>query len=253
MMELGEEHSGDSLKRPGPQKPVYTQVVEHIHQLIKQGELAPGDQLLPERELAERLGVSRTSVRQALATLEGRGIIEITPRDGAYVRKRSLEDVLTSLTEVLFQEWEQVAHLFEVRRIIETQAACLAAERRTEADVRHLRALNRQFESDLHRGDLAFEANTRFHIGIVETAKNPLLTEIMSTLLTATIEVYAKARQQSLSVTPNLSQFVDEHERIVDAIDRQDPELAANLMAKHIDDARKRIATIVEEELKKGA
>ena len=62
---------------------MYTQVVDQIHHLIRQGELSPGDRLLPERELAETMGVSRTSVRQALGVLEGRGVIEVTPRNGA--------------------------------------------------------------------------------------------------------------------------------------------------------------------------
>jgi len=240
------------LKRPQPQKPVYAQVVDHIHQLVREGELNPGDQLLSERELAESLGVSRTSVRQALGVLEGRGVIEVSPRDGAYVQKPRLEAALERLVDVLFQEREQVAYLFEVRCIIETQAACLAAERRTEADVQHLRALNRQFEAGLSHADLAFEANTNFHIGIVETAKNPLLNAIMSTLLIAMIQVYSKAREQSLLNITDLSKFVDEHEAIINAIEQQDTELVTRLVTKHIDDARKRVESIVEEELKKG-
>ncbi len=252
-MTLGEIQTGTSLKRSGPSKLLYIQVAEQIQDLIKGGGLVPDDQLLPERELAEKFGVSRTSVRNALAYLHGQGIIAINPRDGAYVRERTIEDVLASLVEVLFQEREQVAHLFEVRRIIETQAACLAAERRTEADVQHLRLLNRQFEAQLAHSDLAFQANTRFHIGIVETAKNPLLNAIMCTLLTATIEVYAKARAQSLTRTSNLARFVDQHEAIINAIQQQDPDLAASLIAEHIDDARRRVEEIVESELKKGA
>jgi GntR family transcriptional repressor for pyruvate dehydrogenase complex len=252
-MRLGEIQTGISLKRSGPSKLLYIQVAEQIQHLIKGGDLVPDDQLLPERELAEKFGVSRTSVRNALAYLHGQGAIAVNPRDGAYVRERTLEDALVSLVDVLFQEREQVAHLFEVRRIIETQAAYLAAKRRTEADVQYLRVLNRQFEANLTRGDLAFEANTRFHIGIVETAKNPLLNAIMCTLLTATIAVYAKAREQSLSSAGNLSRFVDQHEVIIKAIQQQDPKLAANLIAEHIDDARKRVEEIVESELKKGA
>jgi GntR family transcriptional repressor for pyruvate dehydrogenase complex len=241
-----------SLKRESRQQPLYSQVVEEIRQLIKKGELRPGDQLLPERELAEKLGVSRTSVRQALAVLEGMGVIEITPRDGAYVQQRSLEGAVESLTQVLFQEREQVKHLFEVRQIIETQAARLAAERRTEADLQRLRLLNQQFAKGLQHGDLAFEANMAFHLGIVETAKNPVLTEIMGTILTATVEVYAMARRQSLSNSSNLSKFVNEHDQIISAIAQQVPDLAASLLAKHIDDSRKRVEMIVEKDFKKG-
>jgi GntR family transcriptional repressor for pyruvate dehydrogenase complex len=234
------------------QQPLYSQVVEQIRQLIRQGELTPGDQLLPERELAEKLGVSRTSIRQALAVLEGMGVIEINPRDGAYVRQRSLEGAVESLTQVLFQEREQVKHSFEVRRIIETQAVRLAAERRTEADLERLQELNRQFASGLQASDLAFDANMEFHLGIVETAKNPLLTEIMGTILTATVEVYALARRQSLASSSNLSKFVNEHEQIISAIAQQNPDLAASLLGRHIDDARKRVEMVVEKDFKKG-
>jgi len=242
----------ESFKRTTPQKPVYVQVVDQVRQLIKQGELSPGDQLLSERELAENLGVSRTSVRQALAVLEGMGVIEITPRDGAYVRRRSLEGAVEPLTQILYQEREQVAHLFEVRRLIETQAACLAAERCTEGDVQRLRALNQKFEHGLHDRDLAYDANMHFHLGIVETAKNPILTEILGTLLTATVEVYAKAREQSLSNTSNLAKFVTEHDQIIDAIAGNNPVYSADLMASHIDGARRRVELVIESELQKG-
>lgn len=230
-----------SLKRSIPHKPAYIQVVEQIQQMTKNGELMPGDQLLPERELAEKFGVSRTSLRKGLAVLDGMGLIEVTPRDGAYVQRRTLPDVIEPLAQILFHEREQVAHLFEVRQMIETQAARLAALRRDEQDLEGLRRLNRQFEADLRRGDIAFQANLDFHTGIVKAAKNPILTEIMSTLLRATMEVYALARQRSMAGRTNLLQFVDEHERIIEAIARQDPDRAAMLAAQHLDGARKRI------------
>jgi len=176
-------YTAGNLKRSTRQKPVYVQVANQIQQLIKDGELVPGDQLLPERELAEQIGVSRTSVRQSLAVLDGMGVIEITPRDGAYVRRKNLEDAVKPLTHVLFQERNQVCHLFEVRQIIENQAVLLAAMRRDAVDLQRLRNLNRQFEADLMNGDYAFEANTKFHLAIVGAAKNPILTEIMCTLL----------------------------------------------------------------------
>ena len=236
----------DSFKRSPAPKPLHAQVVEQIQQLIRNGELTPGDQLLPERELAEKLGVSRTSVRKAVAKLEGMGVIEVTPRDGAYVRQRSLEDAVEPLTRILFQEREKVAHQFEVRQMIETQAARLAALRRDESDLQSLRELNRQFEAGLRQGDVAFEPNTHFHMAIVKAAKNPILTEITVALLTAAMEVYASARRRSFLDAPDSLRFVTEHDQIINAIARQDADLAAKLMAKHIDDARQRIEAAAE-------
>ncbi len=246
-MKSGRELTAVSLKRSHRQKPIYTQVVELIQGSIWNGELVPGDQLLPERELAEKFGVSRPSVRQALAVLENMGIIKISPRDGAYVRRQSLENAIEPLAHVLFQEREQVAHLFEVRQIIETQAVRLAALRRDEADLRNLRTLNRQFEADLQQGDVAFEANKGFHIAIVETAKNPLLNEIMATILAASMEVYTSIRRQSLSNSRNLLRFVAEHDQIVDAIEQHNAQLAVTLLNRHIEDARHRVEEIMNE------
>lgn len=101
--------------------------------------------------------------------------------------------------------------------------------------------MNQQFAADLGHDDWAFDANMRFHLGIVETAKNPLLSEIMGAILTATVEVYALARQQSLSSAANLALFVSEHEQIIEAIAQQQFELAAKLLTNHINDARKRV------------
>jgi GntR family transcriptional repressor for pyruvate dehydrogenase complex len=229
------------LKRSTELKLIYVQVVERIQQSIERGELLPGDQLLAERELAERFQVSRTSMRKALAVLAGMGVIEVSPRDGAYVRRRSLTGVAEPLTQVLFRERARVNNLFEVRQIIETQAVRLAAQRRTESDLERLQELNQQFEADLCQGRLASQSNTNFHLAIVEMAKNPPLTEIFSPVLTATMEVYALSRQRSLFNTNDLLQFANEHGQIIEAMARQDPDWAAHLMAKHVDDARRRV------------
>jgi GntR family transcriptional regulator, transcriptional repressor for pyruvate dehydrogenase complex len=247
-MSLEERQDVKNLKRAQRHKPVYLQVVEQIQQMIKEGELTPGDQLLPERVLAEKIGVSRTSVRQSLAILDGMGIIEITPRDGAYVKRQPVEGAMAPLLQVLYRERNQVDHLFEVRHIIETQAVRLAALRRDAADLQRLQALNERFKAELHDGDLAFEANTRFHLCIVETAKNTILAQILSTVLLATIEVYMWARQQSFSNVRNLLRFVDEHQQIIEAIAQKDPDLAASLLTKHIEDARRRVETVIERE-----
>ena len=125
--------------------------------------------------------------------------------------------------------------------MIETQVARLAALRRDEADLQCMRELNRQFELDMRSKNFATQTNTHFHLCIVRAAKNPILTEIMSTVLEATIEVYAAARQRSLSHTPNLLQFVNEHDQIIEAIEQKDPELATAVLSNHIDNARQRI------------
>jgi GntR family transcriptional repressor for pyruvate dehydrogenase complex len=235
-----------TLKRSEKQKSVYIQVVDQIQASIKTGQLVPGDQLLPERELAEQFGVSRPSVRQALAVLDNLGMVEITPRDGAYIRRPGLEKAVEPLTQALFWEREQVAHLFEMRLLIETQAGSLAALRRDEADLKRLREINQRFARELDHDDRAYQANREFHTAIVETAKNPLLTEVMTPILMATMEVYISARAQSLPKSRSLARFVVEHEQIIEALARQATAEVGRLIAAHIDDARSRVQVIIE-------
>ena len=99
------------LKRNTKQKSIYLHVVDQIQQSIKTGHLLPGDQLLPERELAEQFGVSRPSVRQALAVLDNQGVIEITPRDGAYIRRPDLEHAVVKVSSWYILPYSCYEHL----------------------------------------------------------------------------------------------------------------------------------------------
>ncbi|MDB4893895.1 MAG: lutR 2 [Firmicutes bacterium] len=222
-----------SLKRE-VQQPTYIAVVEKIQELIRTGELAPGDQLLPERQLAEKLEVSRSSLREALAMLVGMAVLEVNARDGAYVRKRSLEDAIHPLALMVFQERENVIHLMEVRGIVETQAVRLAAERATRADVERLAETCRRVEDDIRAGRDAGESDTLFHLRIVECAKNPLVSQVMSMLTHVMKEGYGPGRRKLLA-DPDLAEtFIREHADVVRAIERGDPSAAEAVMREHI-------------------
>lgn len=221
------------LKRPA-RRPVYAKIVETIQELVRSGELAPGDQLLPERQLAEKLGVSRSSVRAALAILAGMGVIEISPRDGAYVRKREWADAVGPLAQVMFQERMNVYHLLEVRQIVETQAVRLAAQRADATDVERLRELSRRVAEDIRLRREADESDTKFHLGLVEAAKNPLLLEVMEALVIPMTELYGPTRRRMLSDPAVAPRFAEEHERIIDAIEAGDADAASRIVEQHI-------------------
>ena len=111
-------------------KPVYLVIVDQIRNMIKQDELLPGDQLLSERELCQQFNVSRTSVRKALAVLSGMGLIDVTPRGGAFVIEAGSRQAIASRGQRVSRNRHQAAKIYEVRRLIEVQAARLAALRR---------------------------------------------------------------------------------------------------------------------------
>ena len=229
------------IKRESEQ-PVYTAVVEHVTNLIKQGDLKPGDPLLSERELCERFNVSRTSVRKALAILSGMGLIEVTPRSGARVAQASSQQAIDSLSQMIARNRYQAVQLYEVRRLIEVQAARLAAVRRDEADVIKLRELHNLIKDSLQNPEALHQADMRLHIGIAESTKNPFFAELMGVLIAAYMEIFnvvwapwgSAEEEQAL-----FAHYFQQHGMIVEAIADKDPEAAATYMTQHVDDSRK--------------
>lgn len=230
------------------QQPVYTSVVDYITTLIKQGELKPGDPLISERELCDQFGVSRTSVRKALAILSGMGLVEVTPRSGARVAQASSQPAIDSLSQMIARNRYQAVHLYEVRRLIEVQAARLAAIRREEADVIKLRELHTLIKSSLENPKTLHRADMNLHIGIAESTKNPFFGELMSVLISAYMQIFdvvwapwgRPEEEQEL-----FAHYIQQHGLIVEAIASEDPEAAAAYMTQHIDDSRKQYERIL--------
>ena len=109
--------------KPIKTKKIYEEIVEQIKELFAQGDLKPGDKLLSEREFAERLQVSRASVREALSALEAMGLIEIKPGEGTFIRQMGVSSIIEPLALLLLMEKDQVFELFELRKILEVEAA----------------------------------------------------------------------------------------------------------------------------------
>jgi GntR family transcriptional regulator, transcriptional repressor for pyruvate dehydrogenase complex len=241
-----------NIKRETEQ-PVYTNIVEYIANLIKQGDLKPGDPLLSERELCERFNVSRTSVRAALAVLSGMGLVEVTPRSGAHVTMASDQMAIDSLSYMIARNRYDTAHLYEVRRLIEVQAARLAAIRRDESDVLKLRELHFLIKNSLKNPPTLHQADMNLHIGIAESTKNPFFAELMSVLISAYMQIFDVVwaswgnpqEEQAL-----FTQYIQQHGMIVEAIADKDPEAAAAYMTQHIDDSRKQYERMLTERSK---
>jgi GntR family transcriptional repressor for pyruvate dehydrogenase complex len=232
--------SADAIKQVAAEQPMYAEIVDQIQQLIENGELGHGDQLISERELAELYRVSRTSIRRALAVLAGRGIIEVSPRRGAIVRRPTARDSMKPWIHGLLKEQSQSSSLAEVRQIVEVQAARLAADRRQESDIQRLWSLHYQVADQVREGHPADKADTAFHVGIVETAKNPFLTDLIVVLASAMMKEMAPSWSYVLTTSPTeVQRYIREHEQIVQAIVNQNADLASELMSAHIIHASK--------------
>src|SRR5437867_12526511 len=129
----GRRRADDPAVELGPIKStrIYEEIVRQVKQLIAEGRFKSGDRLPPERELAEKFVVSRTSVREALRALESLGLIDIRPGEGTFVREVSIDALVGPLALLMTTQREAIGELFEARRVLEPALAALAARRAT--------------------------------------------------------------------------------------------------------------------------
>ena len=215
--------------RPVRRSRLYEEVVERLRELIDVQGLRPGDRLMSERELAERLGVSRTSVRQALTALEVTGLVDIRHGGGVFLA-RAPHDVLPSLATELASTYEQLPAVIEVREAIETQTARLAARRRTGEDLSAMReALETMAAAVESAGDPA-TADADFHTAIVRAARNHLLARLWADLS----DPIDQTRRASLARPGRPASSLAAHRSIQEAIAAGDEDTAARCMREHL-------------------
>jgi GntR family transcriptional repressor for pyruvate dehydrogenase complex len=231
--------------RPIRTKRLYEEIAEQITQLMAGGELQPGERLPSERELAERLQVSRPSVREALQSLEMLGFVETRRGGGTYVRDRNADDFIRPLALFLAVEKTSLLEMFEVRRTFEASSARLAAERASDEDVARIRAaletMKERFNAqDSEKGE---EADVEFHYAVAEATRNALLVRLFRTISIEFGRAVAVARRRLYADRENPRKLVEQHRRIYQAIERHDADAAAQAMLAHL--------TYAERELRK--
>lgn len=190
-------------------------VADEIHGMISRGELKPGDRLLEDR-LAEQLGVSRNPIREAIRALEGTGLVEVTPRRGAYVTRI---------------EEDQACQLLELRTVLEAYAAQRAAVRRTDDDLTALQRCIDTGRAATAAGDLvsAAQRHREFHLIIERAAANVYLDGAVSPLRHQTELIFSM-----LTDTRGVTSW-DEHQAIYDALAAGDADRARVATRTHMD------------------
>jgi len=236
------KNNESSLKRTKRQR-LYKDIISQIRHLIQDGTLKPGDQLLPERKLAEKLGVSRTAIREALTALDSMGFIEITPGGGSYVKEIDIENLIEPLALIMLKEKEDVLQLLEAREILETEIIKLAAKRATSNDISRVYRAAKEMENDAKNDRDADNSDVNFHLEIAMSSHNDILYNIMNMLAKLMKEVYGPSRKKLLSDNQKVQTFCDQHTEMCKAIADGDDQLAAELIKKHLDMARKELST----------
>ncbi len=210
---------------------VTDEAIVKIKQMLLAGDLRPGDRLPPEKELSERLGLSRSSLREAVKALEVIRVLDVRRGDGTYVTSLEPRLLLAAIGFVtdLHQDGA-ILEMFAVRRILEPAAAALATQRAGAADVERLRELVSQTAPDAPVEDL-IEHDVAFHRAVADLSGNGYLSGILEQLSSATLRARVwRGVLEAGAVTRTL----DEHRGIVAAIAASDPALAHALATAHI-------------------
>lgn len=209
---------------------IYEEIVRQVKALIGEGRLKSGDQLPPERDLAQQFRVSRTSVREALRTLESLGLIEIRPGEGTFVREVSVESLVEPLARVLVSQHKAVGELFEARRLLEPNIAGLAARRATQDEIREMEEILAQQAKEVAAGNTGLAQDAAFHASIAASVQNRAITRIVNALM----DLLTQSREESLQTPGRPTRSHQDHRRILESIRRRDEGGAHAAMLEHL-------------------
>jgi GntR family transcriptional regulator, transcriptional repressor for pyruvate dehydrogenase complex len=213
-----------------PRTKLYQKVVKQVQDIIRDGLLRPGDMLPPERELAERLHVSRGSLREAILALESMGLVEPRHGEGTIVRDLSAAPLVNQLSVMLVQKRALVGELLEFRLMIEPTLAARAAANATEEEITHLEEILSRQQAKIDRGELAIEEDSKFHYAIAQAARNSVVLKVLDVFM----DYLRDSRELSLQVEGRPQKSLNSHRRILIAIARKNPAAAEKAMRRHI-------------------
>jgi DNA-binding FadR family transcriptional regulator len=208
-------------------------IVERIQQSLESGQLKPGSKLPPERELAANLGISRSSLREALKALTVMGVLESRVADGTYVRSQASSSIAESLQfSILLRNRTSLFELMQARKVIEPELVRLATPIISEAQIQRLEREVSFLGSTIRTVDLFNEHDTVFHLLIAEAAGNDLLYALAKLL-----QNLAVAARQKTAYRYDLSRSFQEHSEIVAQIKARNPEGGVKAMLEHLNGA----------------
>ncbi|MBE1877435.1 FadR/GntR family transcriptional regulator [Myceligenerans pegani] len=210
---------------------VTDEAIAGIKDMIVSGELHPGDRLPPEKELSERLGLSRSSLREAVKALAVIRVLDVRRGDGTYVTSLEPRLLLEAMSFVVDLHRDgSVLETFAVRRILEPGAAALAAKAATDEELERIGALVDEL-ADAPGVEELVAHDVDFHLRIAAATGNAYLTSLLESLSSRTV----RARLwRGITEGGAVERTIGEHRGIARALARRDAELAAALMVAHV-------------------
>jgi GntR family transcriptional repressor for pyruvate dehydrogenase complex len=210
---------------------LYEQILRQLEEAIVKQQLKPGDQLPPERDMAQRFGVSRTAVREAVKALREKGLVEAYTGRGTFVTNGTSQVIRNSLDLMSkINQQQGSVHLAELRSILEPEIAALAAPRIDEQLLATMQEASAVMDRNLHDREAYIEADLDFHLSLAEAAGNPMVLALIDSIVVLLRE--QRSRIFDVEGGPERGQY--HHKRILTAIENGDAEAARNAMRAHL-------------------
>lgn len=225
-----------SSAHPSEQLKIYEQVVLRIQEMLQAGTLSVGDKLPAERDLARTFQVSRSSIREAIRSLQEKGIVESRRGNGTFVIDTG--DIVEPLAEALTEQRLYLLQIMEFRQAIEPVMAGLAARNATPEQLEDIAAIMKEKAPEPPEGN-PWEKDIRFHCAIAKASGNPLFEQALFNASTALEET----REAPLQTPERRAQSCSMHKEIFSAIVAGDEALATKCMHQHLDQVHRMLFT----------
>ncbi|WP_299892028.1 FadR/GntR family transcriptional regulator [uncultured Lacinutrix sp.] len=209
---------------------VQNRIIENIKDLINAKNLEPGDKLPSERMLSEKLGVSRTNVREAIQKLEFYGLLKSIPQSGTFVANIGVIAMNGMIEDILRLEDPDFKSLVETRILLELKTARLAALRRSDEDLVKMKEALDAYTIKVNNDEDAVQEDLLFHLAIAKASGNSTMNTFM---LIITPEIITNFEKYHVCDKNLSKQGIREHQEIFDAIKNQNPKLAKQKMKEH--------------------
>ncbi|MGX4668125.1 FadR/GntR family transcriptional regulator [Cerasibacillus sp. JNUCC 74] len=225
-------------KRIKPKK-IYEQVADSLIEMIKAGQLRPGDKLDSVEQLAQNFDVGRSAVREALSGLRSMGLVEMRQGEGTYIKEFDPKRFTLPVSTAFLMKRNDVKELYQVRKILEVGTAGLAAKHYQENDLLEMERALVVMEHAKGNEKLAERADTEFHLAIAQATHIDLLINLMGSVAELMSETIREARQILLYTEFRADLLLEEHKRIFAAIKSRQSDKARAAMYDHLEKVEK--------------
>jgi len=251
------DHAGDAIRgrrrsrpsdsidqhviRPVRRTNLSAEIADRIAEQIAIGKLNAGCRLQSERELSGRFGVGRSSIREAIKSLESRGLVEGRQGEGRFVRAQEVSGLIHAPSGPVSVTEREMQQLYEARSIVEPGMSALAAERASARDLAAARRLLERHELKVRDGKYGGTDDNAFHMKLAAMADSPLLAR----LLEAILEILHAAREPALRSAHGLHISLAGHWDVLHAVEAHDPDAARQATLVHLDRAQQLAVDVV--------